>query len=100
MMNGGERTCFLESSENGGLGRWIWFMYAMILARSVEEATSSLRRGFWWKRGNDLERGGDLYNLRLCQLFCRSPMAVAEGRKQEAGDSRDGKISGRENWTI
>jgi hypothetical protein len=54
MIKGGERTSFLESSERGGLGQWIWFMYAMILARSVEEATWSSRREFWWK-GSELE---------------------------------------------
>lgn len=72
-------------------------MYAMILARSVEEATSSLRRGFWWK-GDELEIGGGLYNLRLCHPLCRSLMAAVEGREERC--RKDGKISGRENSTI
>ena len=84
-MKGWERTCFLELWEDGGLGRWNWFMYAEILARSVEEATWSLRREFW-RKGNWLEGGGGLYNLRFSRPLWRSSMAVAESARKAAGE--------------
>lgn len=95
LIKGGERTCFRESSGRGELGRWNWFMYAIILARSVEEATSSSRSGFWWK-GNQLEVGGGLYNLRLSRPPRRSPMAVAEAERKKPErrkDQRQGKTA-------
>jgi len=70
-------------------------MYALILAMSVEEAASSSRRGVWGK-GNPLEGGGGLYNLRLCRPPCRSPMAVAEDEERRPSngkrDQRQGKL--------
>ena len=40
-------------------------MKALILARSVEEATASSRREFCWEEEDELEDGGVLYSLRL-----------------------------------
>jgi hypothetical protein len=65
-------------------------MYALILARSVEEAASSSRRELW-RKGSLAEGGGGLNNLRLCRPPSRSPMAVAEDGSKEAegGGKRD-----------
>ena len=69
-------------------------MYALILARSVEEAASSSRREAWGK-GNPLEGGGGLYNLRLRCPPCRSPMAVAEDEERRPGNGKRDQRQGR-----